>query len=224
MAARHDEQPGVGKEAGHALAEHLELDIAGADEDSGRHPQLTQPPPQRLHLARSDSAQHGGHAVRAIARLVGASERAHLRRVFGEHRLRTPAVHEVSDRAVFDFVCQAAVGVAALGALYGIVDARRSRYQHEPHDPLWGGQGHMQRDTPAHRIAREHEALGTALQHAPHAPVERDRTRRIGQLAVSLEVERQRSIAFHRQMPLNPLPGTACPGEPVQQDNILTHA
>lgn len=155
--------------------------------------------------------------------MVGAGERIDLGRILREHRLSTPSHNEVLDLTVLDLVRQATIGLAPAGSLSGIVDAGRGRDQNEPRDPLGGGQGNVQGDASAHRVAGEHEALGAALEHALHAPVEGDRPRHAALFTVPREIQRERAVAFRWQMRQNPIPCTTCPAESVQQDDALEH-
>ncbi len=178
--------------------------------------ELGQPIPQRLHLAGADAAQDRGERCGPVAALILARERADLGRVLGEQRLRAPALDEVLVGVAFEIVGERSVGAPPLRALGVVLDAGRRRDEHQTPHPLGRGERDVQRDAPALRVAAQREALRRARQHVLDAARERDRARRVGELAVARQVERQRPVAFAGQQRHDPVPGAAGTAEAVQ--------
>ena len=72
-----------------------------------------------------------------------------MRWIIGEQRLCAPALDELLERDVFQFVGQQPVGRAPLGPLALIGDPRRRSDQDQPLDPAGLGERDVQRDAPA---------------------------------------------------------------------------
>ena len=98
----------------------------GCRRSGRRASQLSEPLPQRGHLAGADAAQHGCEGARVVAALVVARELAHLGRLAGEKRLRAPALDAGLERAPASSSSrEAMVGLAPPCSLARILDARR---------------------------------------------------------------------------------------------------
>src|ERR1700722_2918455 len=155
--------------------------------------------------------------------MISTRECVDLRRVLREHRLGAPPLGEISDRALLDLIRQTAVRLVPTGSLCAVVYTCGGGDQNQPLDPLRRSPGDVQRDAPTHRIAREHEALGSALEPARDTPLERDRARRLDLIAMPGEVERERTIALSRQILQNRIPGPRGTAKAMQENNILSH-
>ena len=170
-------------------------------------------------MPRSAAASCAG----SLRQAVGARGGGDLRRLAGEQRLRAPAVGDLGDRvatSIHAASCSSRSRRAARSAR--VLDARGRRDEHEPADALGLRERDVQRDPPAHRVARERERSRHEARRRRRRRRHVDRPPRAGG-AVPAQVGRQRPVGFAREVPHDLVP--AAPGlrEAVQQEERLGH-
>ncbi|MEA2297162.1 MAG: 2-succinyl-5-enolpyruvyl-6-hydroxy-3-cyclohexene-carboxylate synthase [Solirubrobacteraceae bacterium] len=211
-----------GQPAGQAPTQIAELLVSSPDEDGDRHSELAEAVPHRLHRPAAETAQGSGQAGRGVAQLVGGGGGLHRLGLVGEQWLAAPAADELLERLALEAPGQRLVVAAALGPGEGIVDSGGGRDQHQAGDPLGVGEGQVEGDPAAERVAGENEARRRQGGQLGHAGGEVDRPP-AGVGAVAREVGGERTVALPRQGGENAIEGAVRPAEPVQQQQIHAH-
>ena len=134
-----------------AAAERRELRVEPAGDDEHRHVEAVQAVPQRVLGAGAGLAQRLGQPLDGVLR--ARLPELHLGAEPGEQRLGQPGVDEGLDAVALDPLRHRLVLLLALGPLVGVVDAAGGADEDEALDQLGVGQGEVQQEAGAHRVA-----------------------------------------------------------------------
>ena len=152
---------GIGSGVHHGLGDGREAHVGRADHEEGRQLERRQALPQGRLRAGAGQAQARSQSRRRVSFALG--DGCGVVRQAGEHRVREPAVDEGVDvTRALELLGQLVVPLAPDLPGRGIDDAGRAPDQHQPTDALRPGEGGVERDASAQRVAEEVEGPATA--------------------------------------------------------------